>query len=371
MKIILNSNELMNGLNKVGKGVLNSSDSNLSGVFIKTEKCKMILRTTNLDLSIETTVAAEIFEEGEALVNFRIFTEMIKTFSNGDVTLEITEEKMLNVTFGKSSFSIVSLNANEFPKFPGFTDKEVAVTYTLNQFALRKAINSVKFATVKNGTNLITEGVLFELKDNLLTLVALDGYRLAINKIDADCNKDNTILVNAEYITSIAALLDDGEVQIYVTDNHIVFKLDNLTIMCRLMQGNSYPNYTSLISSDSKFSVNIIRKEFLDALERAILITRKTEEFIKLVIGNEKIKILANSSIAKSVEEVPASINGLKEEFTIAFNGRYLIDVFKNTDYEDYILHFNTNVSPVLINGKDKEDKELFLVLPIRLQTVK
>ena len=250
MKTMVSKKNLLEGLQKVSKSTTKGTlDNIMKGVFIEAEGNSLILRGTDLDISIESIIEAEVIESGKILVDCKLLLEIIRKLADGDISMEDTEND-LSIICGKSNFTVMKMNEKEFPAFPKL--EEYSSTIKVNAETLKQKIQAVSFAAAKDESRPILQGILFELKQNTLTLVALDGYRMSISKVDVESNSECSCVLNGTHSNVVNIL--EKEIEISFSNNHIVFASENLKVICRLLEGN-YVNYSALINVESKFNV--------------------------------------------------------------------------------------------------------------------
>lgn len=370
MKININQSELLRGLLLVGKAITDKSNMvALSGVLFECKNNKVIITGTDTDISVITMLKAEVIEEGKFLVEQKILTDLVRKLPAQEVSLSYNKEKNeLQVVCGVSCFNLVALNAEEFPKLPKVSNEN---TFILDNNILKEMVLGVGYAAAIDSAKPILEGVLLKIENKELTLVALDGYRLACKKVDVDIDINCEIVVDRKHIMEIAKLLDEsGKVRMSISNNHLVICIGATMMISRLLQGK-YVDYKALISEDCNLTIETNRQNLLDSIERANLVCRdrdKENNPIIIKITDGKIVINSNGTISKLHEELECDVikNTLEDDFTIAFNSRYLIDLLKNNNAERMSFQFKTNVNPCIVR-KANDINETNLVLPVRL----
>ena len=234
------------------------------------------------------------------------------------------------------------------------------------QNILKNMIKGTSFAIAQDETRPILQGVLFEVKDKTLNLVALDGYRLAIRSEYLDSEIDIEKVIPGKTLNEVSKILEDTNdiVEINFTNNHILFNLNKTRIISRLLEGK-YVNYKSLLPQEHKLTVTVKKQDLQNGIERASLMAKDgNNNLIKLDIQDEAVIITSNSQLGKVREEVLINLQG--DKIQIAFNSRYLIDVLKNFEEEEVILEMTSSVSPCIIKAKEADNYK-YLVLPVRL----
>lgn len=335
----------------------------LEGIYINASKNGLTLIGSDIDVSIQTKVEADVLEEGSIVIDSKIFGEIIRKLPNSDIRIEILENDTVQITCEKSIFNVVYMNADEFPQLPKIDEaKQIQVPQNI----LKNMIKSTSFAIAQDETRPILQGILFEIKDKKLNLVALDGYRLAIKTeyLDSDFNLD--IVIPGKTLNEVAKILEDVDsmVNITFTNNHILFNLEDTKIISRLLDGK-YVNYNSLLPQEHKLLVEVNKQELQNCIERASLMVKEgNSNLIKLDIKEDTLVITSNSQLGKVREEIAINLQG--EEIQIAFNSRYLIDVLKSMEEDVVLLEMTSSVTPCVIKAKNT-DSYKYLVLPVRL----
>ncbi|MEG1004027.1 DNA polymerase III subunit beta [Clostridium sp.] len=364
MIFICEKQKLQEGISIVQKAITGKSTmSVLEGIYINVTKDGLTLIGSDMDVSIETKVDADVMEEGKIVIDAKIFGEIIRKLPSSEIKIETLENDTVQITCEKSVFNVVYMNADEFPELPKLNqDMKVEVPQNI----LKNMIKSTSFAIAQDETRPILQGVLFEIKDKNLNLVALDGYRLAIRNeyLDSDINIEKVI--PGKTLNEVSKILEDVNdlVEINFTNNHILFNLNKTRIISRLLEGK-FVNYKSLLPQEHKLTVTVKKQDLQNGIERASLMAKDgNNNLIKLEIQDEAVIITSNSQLGKVREEVLINLQG--EKIQIAFNSRYLIDVLKNFEEDEVILEMTSSVSPCIIKAKEADNYK-YLVLPVRL----
>ena len=364
MIFICEKQKLQEGISIVQKAITGKSTmSVLEGIYINANKEGLTLIGSDMDVSIETKVEADVINEGSIVIDAKIFGEIIRKLPNSDIKIETLENDTVQIICEKSVFNVVYMNADEFPELPQINqDMKVEVPQNI----LKNMIKGTSFAIAQDETRPILQGVLFEVKDKTLNLVALDGYRLAIRSEYLDSEIDIEKVIPGKTLNEVSKILEDTNdiVEINFTNNHILFNLNKTRIISRLLEGK-YVNYKSLLPQEHKLTVTVKKQDLQNGIERASLMAKDgNNNLIKLDIQDEAVIITSNSQLGKVREEVLINLQG--DKIQIAFNSRYLIDVLKNFEEEEVILEMTSSVSPCIIKAKEADNYK-YLVLPVRL----
>lgn len=334
----------------------------LEGILINIIDNKVQFTATDLDLGIETYIIADIKEKGSIVVNSKLFSELIRKLPNDTVTLKV-ENNNVYINCQKSEFIIVGNSPEEFPKLPAINENSM---YEISQDILRNMIRQTIFSIAQDETRPILTGVLFEVKDGVLSFVALDGFRLALKSYQIENSNNISAVIPGKTLNEISKILEpvDEAVKITFTPNHILFNLGNTRIISRLLDGE-FINYRQIIPDEYRLRAKVKINDILDSIERASLLAREGKtNLVKFELSEDKMVITSNSQMGKVHEEINIELEG--EGIKIAFNSKYFLDVLRIIDSEDIYLEFSSNVSPCLIKKVDAADY-IYLVLPVRL----
>jgi DNA polymerase-3 subunit beta len=366
MKIVCSKNFLLNSISTVQKAVTGKTTLPiLDGILISGKDNQVSLTATDLDMGIETKMSSdvEVVEEGSVVINSRLFGEIIRKLPDITITIESDNTYNTIITCGKSKFNVVGQDPKDYPELPVINENAM---YKIPQDLLKNMIRQTIFATAQDETRPILTGVLFEVKDGVLSMVALDAYRLALRKSNVDLSSNISVVIPGKTLNEVGKILDSSneEVEITFTPNHILFKVENTRVISRLLEGE-FINYRQIIPDEYKLRVKANSKMLLDSIERASLLAKEGKtNLIKMNITNNNMIITSNSQFGNVHEEVPIVLEG--NELQIAFNSKYFIDALKIIDEEEVYLEFSSSVSPCLVKTIGSEDY-VYLILPVRL----
>jgi len=356
--------KLLEGISIVQKAITGKSTMQiLEGIYIKTNQTTLTLIGSDMDVSIQTSVDATIVDEGSIVIDAKIFGEIIRKLPNSTIKIETIENQLIKITCEKSVFDVVYMNTNEFPELPEVNEN---LKISVNQNILKNMIKGTSFAIAQDETRPILQGILFEVKNKNLNLVALDGYRLAIKSEFLDTDIDMEVVIPGKTLNEVSKILEDIDdiVDITFTNNHILFNLEKTKIVSRLLEGK-FINYNSLLPQEHKLLVNVNRQELQNAIERASLMAKDgNTNLIRLDLQQDNLIITSNSQLGKVREEISIKLQG--DEIQIAFNSRYLLDVLKNVEDNEVVMKMSSGISPCVIEEKNNENAK-YLVLPVRL----
>ena len=356
--------KILEGISIVQKAITGKSTMPiLEGIYINASNSTITLIGSDMDVSIQTLVDATIMEEGSIVIDAKIFGEIIRKLPNSTIRIETIENQLIKITCEKSIFDVVYMNTNEFPELPEINEN---LKISVNQNILKNMIKGTSFAIAQDETRPILQGILFEVRNKNLNLVALDGYRLAIKSEFLDTDIDIEVVIPGKTLNEVSKILEDIDeiVDITFTNNHILFNLKRTKIISRLLEGK-FINYKSLLPQEHKLFVNVNRQELQNAIERASLMAKDgNTNLIKLDLHQDNLVITSNSQLGKVRDEISIKLQG--DEIEIAFNSKYLLDVLKNMEDNEVVMKMTSGISPCVIEENSNENAK-YLVLPVRL----
>lgn len=333
----------------------------LGNILIEAHNNSLTLITTDLDMGISCGIPVNIQEEGSITLPTKKFSDIIKELPEGNINIVVKKNNLVDIECDKCRFKLMGLPKDEFPKFPEFKDKE---TLQIEQSTLKEILNLTSFAVSHEETRYILNGILVEVKDNTLKLVATDGRRLALasSKLAIASKKEFGVIIPIKAVNELSRnLKDEGKVAIVMGANQILFDIDSVLIVSRLIEG-TFPNYLQVIPNPPEQKIRLNREEFLAAIRRANLLTTPDFQAIKLEVFKNKMVISKSTpDVGESREELDIEYQG--KELMVGFNPHYLIDVLKNLKQEFLDLELVDADKPGVIRTADY----LYLVLPMRL----
>lgn len=357
MKIKIEKELLLEGILKSQKALATKSVIPvLEGLLIIAKDNSVTIVGNNIDLSITTTMECEVIVEGSTVIDAKILSKTINALPNGEVEIEVIDS-LVQITSGEIIFKLGVMDSADYPSVPEFNSE---MTVELNQDLLKRMFKKTTYALAQDDTRPILTGLLMQFKDKLLTTVGLDGYRLAVNKEVIESSLETDIVVPGKTVLELAKFLEgDKIITLSISDKYIKFDLGNTIIISRLLEGQ-YINYVNILPNfDNEVKVN--RQEFLNAIARTLLL-HEDKNVVKLTIDKEKMNIITGSVLGNYSENI--KVKSELDEFTIAFNAKYIQDALKSSDDEEVIFVFGNNVQAATM--KDSKNS-IHLILPVKI----
>ena len=363
MKIVCTKSNLVKGVSIVSKAVPSKTTmSILECVLIDATTDIIRLTANDMELGIQTDIDGEIIERGMIAIDAKFFSEIVRKLPDSDVIIETDESLQTTIVCEKAKFNISGKPGDEFSYLP-IIEKDESIE--VSQFTLKEVIRQTIFSIADSDSNKLMTGELFEIKNNMLRVVSLDGHRISIRKIALDADvTDKKLVVPGKTLIEISKILSgeaESKVNISYTSNHIVFEFDNTVVVSRLLEGE-YFKIDQMLSSDYDTKVRINKKELLNCIDRATLLVKEGDKKpIIINIGDEIMELKIKSQIGSMNEEI--MINKEGKDLLIGFNPKFLIDALRVIDDEEVTLYLMNAKAPCFI--KDDNATYIYLILPL------
>jgi DNA polymerase-3 subunit beta len=363
MKLICSKSNLLHGVNIVSKAVpTRTTMAILECLLIDASANEIKLTANDMELGIETKIEGEIAERGVIALDAKIFSEIVRKLPDSDVTIETDASFKTTITCEKAKFNIVGKSGDDFSYIPYIERNEPII---MSQFTLKEVIRQTIFSIADNDNNKLMTGELFEIEENDLKVVSLDGHRISIRNIELKNNYSHKkVVVPGKTLQEVSKILPgsaEDEVSIFLTDNHIVFEFENTTVVSRLIEGE-YFKIEQMLSSDYETKVKINKRELLDCIDRATLLVKEGDKKpIIMNITDDSMELKINSFIGSMNEDIDIAKEG--KDILIGFNPKFFIDALRVIDEEEVTLYMVNPKAPCFI--KDEEGTFIYLILPV------
>jgi len=333
----------------------------LSNLLMETRDDTLKLYATDLDIGISCEVPVETLEEGGITIPAKRFNDIVKELPQGDIVIHAKKNNQIDVEGKNCRFKLIGLQRDEFPKFPEFKDREVIV---INQGMFKNMLRLTSFAVSHEESRYVLNGVLLEISDNLIRIVATDGRRLAKmeKKINAPVKQDISVIIPIKAVMEISRNLnDEGTFSLIVGTNQVLFDIDGTLIATRMIEGE-FPNYNQVIPKPTTNRIKMNTQELLSSIRRANLLTTPDFQAVKFEVFTDKMVVSKTTpDVGESREEIPVQYGG--SEMVVGFNPNFLIDFLKNIDDEKIDMELMGADKPAVM----RMDDYLYLALPMRI----
>lgn len=364
MKMICDRTLLANAVAGVSKAVTQrSSIPVLEGILMKAEGFSLTLTGYDLEMGITTSIEANVLEPGEVVLSAKLLGDMVRRLSSSKVEITATETNATTIKGGITEFDIMGMNPGDFPELPS---PGADHTLDLETPTFREMVETTLFAVSQDDKKPAHTGELFAIEPDKLTVVALDGYRLAIIEKPVKAAKDINIIIPAKTLAEAIKLFTDDDEVVHIAANRrfVVFSSRTYTVISRLIEGD-FLDYKRVIPEGYHTRVTVDVRDFSNSIERAsLIITERLKNPLRITFDGN-ITVRCQTTLGKVVDELDAEIEG--EPVEIGFNNRYLLDALRYSRCDKLVFEVSGPLSPVKVLPKDGGDF-LFLVLPVRFK---
>ncbi len=370
MKIVCEKEKILKAINSVTKAVASKTTMPiLEGILIQTNDKEVKLTTYDLEIGIEYIIDADVREQGATVVNAIMFSEIIRKLPDTEINISLNEKNLLVIECEGSLYKLATMNPEEFPELPQIN---VENSIDIEQNVLKEMIRKTIFAVSTEENRPIFTGCLFEIKNNKLNVVAVDGFRLAWkSKFLQNSSNDFTAVIPGRTLNEVNKIILDSfdNIKIGVAKNQALFEMENCKLVTRLLDGE-FLNYSSVIPENWETRVRVNKNIIQNCFERISLISASSIEKekkypVKVSVDIGKVTISCTNQTGDAKEEMYVSTEG--QNLEAGFNPKYFLDALRAIDDEEIFVDFGTSISPCIIRPVDDGDY-IYMILPIRLK---
>lgn len=365
MKIICKKSELAKGVSIVSKSVPSKTTMPiLECILLDVSGKKIKLMANDMELGIETCVQGDIMEPGIVAINARIFAEIVRKLPDSNITIETDSNYETTITCEKAKFNLMSQSGEQFPGLPEVKKDEY---FTISEFDLKEVVRQTIFSIGGDNANKMMSGELFEVEENSLKVISLDGHRISIRNMNLEnVYISKKVIVPGKALLEISKIISGdpkADVDISFTENHVAFEFQQTVVVSRLIEGE-YFKINQMLKNGYETKTKLNKKELLDCMERALLLIRDSDKKpIVINIQDGAMELKVKSQLGTWNEEMLVNKEG--KDLLIGFNPRFLIDALRAIDDEEVDMYFMNAKTPCQI--KDGSQSYTYLILPVNL----
>lgn len=367
MKFSCEKSLLQSAVNTASRAAsLKSAVPSLEGLLIEAHS-DLKISGYDLKTGIIVSLPADISEEGDIVINARLFGEIIRKLPDDVVNISVDEKYMIHIACGMSEFDIMGMPASDYPELPSVDyQNSIYVPETV----LKAMISQTIFAVSTNEARPIHTGSLFELENGILTIVSVDGYRLALRReaIEKSEIESCSFVVPGTALSELEKIASDGEelVKITLGSKHIMFTIGETVLISRRLEGE-FLNYKNSIPKTSKYSIIAEKKDIINAVERvSLIISDKLKSPVRCVFEEGCLKVFTQTALGRASDE--CTVTGDGEGLEIGFNNKYILDALKAAPASTVTMQLSTGISPCVLVPADDKKNFIYMILPVRLK---
>ena len=343
-----------------------SSIPALEGLLLEGDE-QLTVSGYNMQTGIRTGVDAQIQSPGRIVLSARLFGEMIRKMPDDVIVFDADDKLTVHLTCGDASFEIIGLSADDYPELPEVDDQ---FSVDIRQGTLKAMINQTSFAVSTNESRPVHTGSLFEVGDKDLTVVSVDGFRLALRREPLDRSEGGAFkfVAPGSALNEVEKICEDSDEKITIIQGkrHLLFEAGATQLICRRLEGD-FLDYKNAIPRNNPIRLTVDTKTMLGSLDRvSVVISEKLKSPVRCVFENGRVMLSARTGAgeAKDICPLDGDGNGLE----IGFNNRYLMDALRYAPADAVTMELNTSISPAVLVPVDGEESFLYMVLPVRLK---
>ena len=367
MRFTCEKNMLVQGLNIAGRTVAQKSSlSVIEGILCKAG-LGLSLTGYNMETAITYEIEADVSDPGECILPARLFGDIVRRLPEGPVTVVVDENFKVSIRAGFASFTISSESAEEYPELPDVSsDRAVHIP----QNRLKDLISGTIFAVAEDQGRPIHTGVKFEIAEDSITSVAVDGFRLARRTWHSQHQQERNFefVVPAQALKEVEKILTDTDEDASFTlgAKHILFSLGNATLVCRLLEGE-FLDWRRVVPTKCPIKLTANVSDLASSIERVgLIVSEKYKSPVRCIFSNQELQLKTNTTIGAAEDR--CSIAGDGNDLEIGFNVRYLADVLKVIPSDEVCLELTNGLSPIVLTPCDDQQDFAYMVLPVRIK---
>lgn len=366
MKIICQKETLYNAISIASKAVSYKKNMEiLECILMIAKNNEITLISNDTEMGIETIVDENIIidEAGMIAVNAKMMSDVIHKMPSGEI--EITSDEQTYISFKSGDIVFDKIVAHSGETFTLLPNVNYNYNFKISAFTLKEMIRQTIFSVAGEESNKMMTGELFEIKNDHLRIVSLDGHRVALRQTElAEHNDDRKVIIPARTLNEITKIIGDDpeeEVLISIADNHILFKYRQTQIVSLLIDGDYY-EIDALMTTDYSTKVIVNRQSLLECIDRSTLLVRDTDRKpVVFEVGDNVMKLQLKSDFGSMNEPLPIEKEG--EDLMIAFNPQFFIEALRVIGDEEVSLYMTNPKYPCFI--RDEDDSYIYLILPV------
>ncbi len=367
MRFTCEKNMLVMGLNITGRTVAQKSAlSAIEGILCRAGN-GLSLTGYNMETAITYLIDAEVTDVGQCVLPAKLFGDIIRRLPEGLVTVVVDENYKVSIRAGYASFTISAESADDYPELPDVGDGK---SIRIPQSALKDLIGGTIFAVSENQGRPIHTGVKFEVADDTVSAIAVDGFRLARRTYHCEDATGRTLsfVVPAQGLKEVEKILQDGDEDVAFTlgSKHILFQIGNATLICRLLEGE-FLDWRKVVPTDCPVKLVANVYDLSSSIERVgLIVSEKYKSPVRCVFTNQELLLKTNTTIGAAEDR--CTIAGDGKELEIGFNVRYLADALRVVPSEEVTLELTNGLSPIVLTPVDEKHDYAYMILPVRIK---
>ena len=367
MRFTCEKNMLVTGLNITGRTVAQKSSlSAIEGILCRAG-AGLSLTGYNMETAISYDIEAEVSESGECILPAKLFGDIIRRLPEGPVTVVVDDDYKVSIRAGYASFTIAAESAEDYPELPEVGSGR---SIRIPQTALKELITGTIFAVSENQGRPIHTGIKFEVENETISAIAVDGFRLARRTYHTEEETGRTLsfVVPAQGLKEVEKILSDAEEDAAFTlgTKHILYQIGEATVICRLLEGE-FLDWRKVVPTNCPVKLVANVYDLASSIERVgLIVSEKYKSPVRCVFSNQILLLKTNTTIGAAEDR--CSLAGDGKDLEIGFNVRYLADALRAVPADEVVLELTNGLSPIVLTPVDDKQDFAYMVLPVRIK---
>lgn len=368
MRFTCEKSLLVSGLNITGRVVAQKSAMTaIEGILCKAAE-NISLTGYNMETAITCLIDADVSDMGQCVLPAKLFGDIVRRLPEGPVTVVVDEAFKVSIRAGYASFTISAESAEEYPEIP---DVATGHSIRIPQKAMKELINGTIFAVSENQGRPIHTGVKFEVEEDKVSCIAVDGFRLARRTyhLEEPTGRKLSFVVPAQGLKEVEKILTEEEESVAFTlgQKHILFQMGRATLICRLLEGE-FLDWRKVVPTDCPVKLTANVGDLARSVERVgLIVSEKYKSPVRCIFSNQLLQMRTNTTIGAAEDRCVIAGDG--KELEIGFNVRYLADALRVIPSEEVSLELTNSLSPIVMTPVDEKYDFSYMVLPVRIKT--
>ena len=367
MRFTCEKSMLLTGLNITGRTVAQKSTLTVIEGILCRANDTLSLTGYNMETAITYRIDAEVTDPGQCILPARLFGDIIRRLPEGPVTVVVDDNYKVSIRSGYASFTISAENADDYPELP---DVGTGRSVSIPQTALKDLISGTIFAVSENQGRPIHTGVKFEVEENTVSAIAVDGFRLARRTYHTDdaTGRNVSFVVPAQGLKEVEKILSDNgeDVAFVLGQKHILYQIGTATVICRLLEGD-FLDWRRVVPTNCPIKLTAHVSDLTSSIERVgLIVSEKYKSPVRCLFGNQVVQLRTSTTIGAAEDQ--CSLAGDGKELEIGFNVRYLADALRAIPSEEVMLELTNGLSPIVLTPADSKYDYAYMVLPVRIK---
>ena len=367
MRFTCEKSMLLTGLNITGRTVAQKSTLTVIEGILCRANDSLSLTGYNMETAITYRIDAEVTDPGQCILPARLFGDIIRRLPEGPVTVVVDDNYKVSIRSGYASFTISAESADDYPELP---DVGTGRSVSIPQTALKDLISGTIFAVSENQGRPIHTGVKFEVEENAVSAIAVDGFRLARRTYHTEdaTGRNVSFVVPAQGLKEVEKILSDNgeDVAFVLGQKHILYQIGTATVICRLLEGD-FLDWRRVVPTNCPIKLTAHVSDLTSSIERVgLIVSEKYKSPVRCLFGNQVVQLRTSTTIGAAEDQ--CSIAGDGKELEIGFNVRYLADALRAIPSEEVVLELTNGLSPIVLTPADNKYDYAYMVLPVRIK---